>query len=430
IIVANKIARIRLESHDSYNHFAILYRTNAQSRIFEESLRKNNIPYRIYGGLSFYQRKEIKDVISYFRLIVNPSDEVAFQRVINYPTRGIGNVTVNKIMEAAHNYDVGLWEIISNLDKYPLDINKGAVKRISDFQSMIFDFIEKNKELSAFDVAELVIKKTGISQESFSDLSPEGMSRTQNIQELLNAMSEFVDMRIEQGEESTQLIDFLSEAALLTDQDTDKDSGEEKVTLMTVHASKGLEFKHVFVVGMEEDLFPSSMTKYELRGLEEERRLFYVAITRAKQTCTITFAKSRFRNGQTNPARQSRFLDDIDTRFLKTETTSFKERTKEGSIGGFWETMRRGQTPSKSAFKQRERTISPVGTPVRETSRVNTLSKEANELQEGNTIEHERFGIGKVISIENSGNDRRAFVEFEKAGKKQLLLKFAKFTII
>lgn len=429
IIVASKIARIRLENHDLYNKFAILYRTNAQSRIFEESLRKANIPYRIYGGLSFYQRKEIKDVISYFRLIVNPSDEVAFQRVINYPTRGIGSVTVNKITEAAQNHNVGLWEIISNLDKYALDINKGTASRISDFQSMIFEFIEKEKELSAFELAQLVINKTGIHQETFGDLSPEGMSRTQNIQELLNALHEFVEMRIEQGEENAQLIDFLSEASLLTDQDTDKDSDDEKVTLMTVHASKGLEFDHVFVVGMEEDLFPSSMTSYELRGLEEERRLFYVAITRAKQTCTITFAKSRFKHGKTSPTRQSRFLKDIDSRFLKTETTSL-EKGAEGSTGGFWDSMRRGATPSKPSPTLRERRVMPNATPVGETSHINTLSKEANMLQEGDTIEHERFGIGKVTSIENQGNDRRAFVEFEKAGNKQLLLKFAKFRII
>ncbi len=433
VIVANKIARMRMELHATYKDFAILYRTNAQSRAFEESLRKANIPYRIYGGLSFYQRKEVKDVVSYFRLIVNPSDEVAFQRVINYPTRGIGNVTVNKITDAAQLHNVGLWEIISNVDKYKLDINAGTAKKIGGFQSLIAGLIEQNKELSAFDLGQEVIKNTGISQETFSDLSPEGMSRTQNIQELLNAMNEFVDMRIEQGEEDTQLVDFLSEAALLTDQDNDKESGDDKITLMTVHASKGLEFEHVFIVGMEEDLFPSQMAKIEMRGLEEERRLFYVALTRAKQTCVITFAKSRFKHGQTAPARQSQFLNDIDAEFIKSDTTSLNVQ-REGATDGFWETMRRGAKPTsststKTPFKKEESTTYTNRTPVNQSSNVNTLSKEANDLQEGQTIEHERFGTGIVISIENSGNDRRAFVEFETVGSKQLLLKFAKFTI-
>lgn len=440
IIVANKIASMRLEQQASYSDFAILYRTNAQSRIFEGSLRKINIPYRIYGGLSFYQRKEIKDIISYFRMIVNPSDEVAFNRVINYPKRGIGNVTVRKITDAAHQYNVGLWEIISNLDKYDLQINAGTTKRLENFREMIAGFIEQSHELSAFEIGEMVIKTTGIAQETFTDMSPEGMSRTQNVQELMNAMSEFVDMRKEQGdEEETFLIDFLSEAALLTDQDTDSEEGDDKVTLMTVHASKGLEFEHVFVVGMEDDLFPSVMTKSEMRGLEEERRLFYVAITRAKQTCIITYAKSRFKHGQTAPARQSPFLNDIDPQYLKTQTAAFggnMGRERDESIGGFWESMRQRQRtqPTQPAFQRRRETVAPVRPhgkkPVSQASGSRALSEEAKALQEGDIIEHERFGRGEVVSIENQGSDRRAFVEFETAGKKQLLLKFAKFTIL
>ena len=438
IIVANKIASMRLEKQAMYSDFAILYRTNAQSRIFEGSLRKANIPYRIYGGLSFYQRKEIKDIISYFRMIVNPSDEVAFHRIINYPTRGIGNVTVRKITDAAKTHNVGLWEIISNLDKYDLKINAGTTKRIETFRDMIAAFIEQSQELSAFEIGEMVIKKTGIAQETFTDMSPEGMSRTQNVQELMNAMSEFVDMRKEQGEEEVFLVDFLSEAALLTDQDTDTEEGNDKVTLMTVHASKGLEFEHIFVVGMEDDLFPSSMTKSEVRGLEEERRLFYVAITRAKQTCIITYAKSRFKHGQTGPARQSPFLNDIDPQYLKTQTAAFgggMSNERDESAGGFWESMRQRQRtqPAQPTFKRRE-TVAPVrphGTkPVSQASPSRALSKEAKELEEGDIIEHERFGRGEVVSIENQGGDRRAFVEFETAGKKQLLLKFAKFTIL
>ena len=303
---------------------------------------------------------------------------------------------------------------------------------------MIAQFIEQNQEVSAFELGEQVIKQTGIAQETFSDMSPEGMSRTQNIQELMNAMSEFVDMRKELGEEEqTHLVDFLSEAALLTDQDTDSEEGDDKVTLMTVHASKGLEFEHVFVVGMEQDLFPSIMSKGEVRGLEEERRLFYVAITRAKQTCIITFAKSRFKHGQTEPARQSQFLNDIDEQFLKTETASFGGTPKDESPGGFWESMRQRTQPSQSAakptFKKRE-TVAPIRphgtTPVSQASGGNSLSSEAKALEVGDMIQHERFGRGEVISIENSGNDRRAFVEFETAGSKQLLLKFAKFTIL
>ena len=443
IIVANKIASMRMERQASYSDFAILYRTNAQSRIFESSLRKINIPYRIYGGLSFYQRKEIKDIVSYFRMIINPSDEVAFHRVINYPKRGIGNVTVRKITDAANEHNVGLWEIISNLDKYKLDINAGTAGRINKFQRMIAQFIEQSKELTAFEIGEMVIKQTGIAQETFTDKTPEGMSRTQNIQELINAMSEFVDIREEQGEEEIFLVDFLSEAALLTDQDTDEDEDADKVTLMTVHASKGLEFEHVFVVGMEDNLFPSQMTKNEIRGLEEERRLFYVAITRAKQTCIITHAKSRFKHGRTEPAKQSPFLNDIDPKYLKSQTAAFgggaAGKTNTESPGGFWDSMRQRERQRTAAtqpsFRQtRRETVAPVrphGTkPVNQASSKRALSEEAKMLQEGDIIEHERFGRGEVISIENQGNDRRAFVEFDSAGRKQLLLKFAKFTIV
>ena len=291
LIVSNKIARMRMEAHASYGDFAILYRTNAQSRIFEEALRKNNIPYRIYGGLSFYQRKEIKDVISYFRLIVNPYDEEAFRRIINYPTRGIGDVTVGKISSAAVLHQTSLWQVLGAPVAYNLDVNTGTSRKLADFQSLISDFIDKNSQMNAFELAQEVIKNSGIAKEAYEDMTPEGMSRTQNIQELLNAMHEFVSTRQEQGEENNQLVDFLSEVSLLTDQDTDKEGENEKVTLMTVHSAKGLEFDHVFVVGMEEDLFPSAMAKSEMRGLEEERRLFYVAITRAKKTCSSTRPK-------------------------------------------------------------------------------------------------------------------------------------------
>lgn len=430
LLVSNKIARMRLEQHTSYGDFAILYRTNAQSRIFEEALRKKNIPYRIYGGLSFYQRKEIKDIISYFRMIVNPSDEEAFRRIINYPARGIGDVTVQKITSAAQRHQLSLWEIVSNPLKYNLDVNSGTGKKISGFTEMISGFLEKNKTENAFDVAQAVIKESGIAKESYEDMTPEGMSRAQNVQELLNGINEFVNSRIEQGIEEVSLVDFLSEVSLLTDQDTDKESSEEKVTMMTIHASKGLEFKHVFVVGMEEDLFPSGMAKNEPRGLEEERRLFYVAITRAEETCTLTFAKSRFKNGSINVSRESRFLSEIDPGLLSMERNTLSA-TKPDAANGFWETMR-------SAYNEsvQKRPATRFSAPKRMTSVENTssspakLSAEATELQVGNIIEHERFGRGEVVEIEQSGNDKRAFVEFELAGRKQLLLKFAKFKIV
>lgn len=410
LIVANKIARMRYEGHAGFSDFAILYRTNAQSRIFEESLRKKNIPYIIYGGLSFYQRKEIKDIISYFRLIVNPGDEEAFRRIVNYPARGIGDVTVGKISESARLHNVSLWQVLSSPLQYNLDVNSGTAKRLALFHELIDGFIAANEIQDACELAQTVLKSTGIVKEAYEDLTPEGMSRAQNIQELLNAINVFVSERREQGDENIRLADFLSEVSLLTDQDMGDDADNERVTLMTVHSAKGLEFNHVFVVGMEEGLFPSDMAKFEPRGLEEERRLFYVAITRAKKTCTITFAKSRFRNGTTNITRESQFLKDIDSRFLLMEQNTLPLSGK-GTPDGFWESLRR----------------TPVNRPVNTSL---PLSEEAEQLKEGNVIEHERFGRGVVTAIEQSGGDKRAFVEFDSAGQKQLLLKFAKFKIV
>lgn len=423
LIVANKIARMRYEGHTGFSDVAILYRTNAQSRIFEESLRKKNIPYVIYGGLSFYQRKEIKDIISYFRLIVNPGDEEAFRRIVNYPTRGIGDVTVGKISESARLHNVSLWQILSSPLQYNLDVNTGTARKLALFHELINGFIAGNETQNAYELAQTVLKNTGIVKEAYEDLTPEGMSRAQNIQELLNAINEFVSERQEQGEEDVRLVDFLSEVSLLTDQDTGDDEGNEKVTLMTVHSAKGLEFNHVFVVGMEEDLFPSSMAKFEPRGLEEERRLFYVAITRAKKTCTVTFARSRFRNGSTNATRESQFLKDIDPRFLLMEQKALTPARDEFA-DGFWESLR--QKRESSVFVRPSSRI-----PVNRTENSSLqLSEEAGQLREGNVIEHERFGRGVVTSIEESGGDKRAFVDFDSAGQKQLLLKFAKFKIV
>ncbi|MEA4916227.1 ATP-dependent helicase [Proteiniphilum sp.] len=431
VIVSNKIIRIRLENHTGYSNFAILYRTNAQSRAFEEALRKNNIPYKIYGGLSFYQRKEIKDIISYFRLIVNPNDEEAFRRIINYPTRGIGDVTVAKITSTAQLHNVSLWQVVTTPLEYHLDVNAGTAKKLENFHTLIQGFIDQNETMNAFELAKEVIKSSGIAKEAYDDMTPEGMSRAQNMQELLNAMNEFVETQQEQGEKNIRLADFLSEVSLLTDQDTDKETDNERVTLMTVHSAKGLEFDHIFVVGMEEDLFPSAMAKSENRGLEEERRLFYVAITRAKKSCTITYAKSRFRNGQTNPAAPSRFLKDIDSCYIQGgENESF---TPSAWADDFWGSMREQRVQREQAEQSNYRRI-PITPkkiiPIERTVSSAPLSKEAQELAVGNVIEHERFGRGVVTSIEMSGNDRRAFVEFETTGKKQLLLKFAKFIIV
>lgn len=425
LIVANKIARMRLEKHTPYSNFAILYRTNAQSRIFEEALRKNNIPYRIYGGLSFYQRKEIKDVISYFRLIVNPNDEEAFRRIINYPSRGIGDVTVGKITFVAQQQQASLWQVVAAPGEHPLDVNAGTARKLEGFHSLISGFLEQNESLNAFELAQEVIRESGIAAEAYEDMTPEGMSRTQNIQELLNAMSAFVSTRLEQGEEHNRLVDFLSEVSLLTDQDTDREADNEKVTLMTVHSAKGLEFNHVFVVGMEEDLFPSAMTRSEMRGLEEERRLFYVALTRAKESCTITYAKSRFRNGKTNPARESRFLKDIDPAYLNMDRQTATGIAHAAEADNFWGSMRKQRLEKQRSISPPRKTI-----PLQQTSSSIPLSKEAGELQKGDIIEHERFGRGVVTAIEMGGSDRRAFVDFESAGRKQLLLKFARFTIV
>lgn len=433
LVVANKIARKRLEEHTPYSDFAILYRTNAQSRVFEEAFRKKNIPYRIYGGLSFYHRKEIKDAIGYFRLIVNPGDEEAFRRVVNYPKRGIGDTTVGKISSAAQQHEVSLWQVLSDPLEYNLDVNAGTANRLAGFQELMDDFIAKNNSMNAFELAREVMKNSGISSEAYSDMTPEGMSRAQNIEELLNAISEFVSTRQEEGNEEIALVDFLSEVSLLSDQDTDNEAESEKVTLMTVHAAKGLEFNHVFVVGMEEDLFPSSMVRSDARGLEEERRLFYVAITRAKKSCTITYAKSRFKNGLTNPATKSRFLKDIDPKYLLMDDKGRGAAKRNDESDSFWGSMREQRLQrdrSKPAYESGYQTASKKMTPVGKSTPALPLSKEAQKLEEGDIIEHERFGRGVVASIEMSGNDRRAFVEFDSAGKKQLLLKFAKFTII
>ena len=310
-IVVNKIAELRREKRYAYSDFAILYRTNAQSRIFEEAMRKRSMPYRIYGGLSFYQRKEIKDVIAYFRLIVNPNDEEAFKRVINYPARGIGDTTLNKLVVAATDHNVSLWTVLNDPIGYALPVNNGTAKKLSDFRELISGFIERNVKLSAEEIAAAVVKESGIVSTLFQDRSVEGISKQENLQELLKGIAEFCEIRREEGTEHVSLADFLSEVSLLTDQDNDKEEQANKVTMMTVHAAKGLEFRNVFVVGLEEDLFPSAMSKDNPRAVEEERRLCYVAMTRAKEKLTLTNARQRMLFGRTTPNAPSRFLNEI-----------------------------------------------------------------------------------------------------------------------
>ena len=316
-IVVNKIAELRREKRYAYSDFAILYRTNAQSRIFEEAMRKRSMPYRIYGGLSFYQRKEIKDVIAYFRLIVNPNDEEAFKRIINYPARGIGDTTVGKIIAAATGHNVSLWTVLCEPLAYGLNFNKGTVGKLQAFRELISAFITDAAEKNAYEIGADIIRQSGIINDVCQDNSPENLSRKENIEELVNGMSDFCAQRQEEGNPNVLLGDFLSEVSLLTDQDSDKDGDDEEITLMTVHSAKGLEFKNVFVVGMEENLFPSGMVGDSPRALEEERRLFYVAITRAEEHCFLSYAKTRFRYGKMEFGSPSRFLKDIDIRFLR-----------------------------------------------------------------------------------------------------------------
>lgn len=411
--VAGAIADLRKQGQENFSDFAILYRTNAQSRIFEESLRKKNIPYKIYGGLSFYQRREVRDVIAYFRLMANPSDEEAFKRIINYPTRGIGATTLSKILHSATDNEVSLWDVLSEPTTYNLPINAGTAKKIENFRQTMLAFMQSSKELNAHEMGSLVIKEIGLVAELYQDKSPEGMSRIQNIEELVNSLYDFVQSRQEEGIEEIFIADFLAEISLLTDQDKDKGDQSEKLTMMTVHAAKGLEFKHVFVVGLEEELFPSAMSRNTEKEIEEERRLFYVALTRAEETCTLSYAKSRFHNGQSKMQAPSRFINDIDHSFLKLPSDmkvsirTYKEPSPVQEI-------------NTTSFTKLSSAVSK-----------SVVSHQSlNGLSVGNTIRHERFGLGKIIGIEGDSENAKASVEFESFGKKQLLLKFAKFEII
>ena len=447
-IVVNKIAEPRREKRYAYSDFAILYRTNAQSRIFEEAMRKRSMPYRIYGGLSFYQRKEIKDVIAYFRLIVNPNDEEAFKRIINYPARGIGDTTVGKIIAAATGHNVSLWTVLCEPLAYGLNFNKGTVGKLQAFRELISAFITDAAEKNAYEIGADIIRQSGIINDVCQDSSPENLSRKENIEELVNGMSDFCAQRQEEGNPNVLLGDFLSEVSLLTDQDSDKDGDDEKITLMTVHSAKGLEFKNVFVVGMEENLFPSSMVGDSPRALEEERRLFYVAITRAEEHCFLSYAKTRFRYGKMEFGSPSRFLKDIDVRFLRLPQDAGMFRRVEEEAAVFRRENARGFAPDKEdtpyggkervSVRPKQQIIAP--TVPRNLKRVapsaNTASTSpsagasANRVQQGQLIEHERFGLGEVLKVEGEGDNAKATIRFKNAGDKQLLLRFARFKVI
>lgn len=447
-IVVNKIAELRREKRYAYSDFAILYRTNAQSRIFEEAMRKRSMPYRIYGGLSFYQRKEIKDVIAYFRLIVNPNDEEAFKRIINYPARGIGDTTVGKIIAAATGHNVSLWTVLCEPLAYGLNFNKGTVGKLQAFRELISAFITDAAEKNAYEIGADIIRQSGIINDVCQDNSPENLSRKENIEELVNGMSDFCAQRQEEGNPNVLLGDFLSEVSLLTDQDSDKDGDDEKITLMTVHSAKGLEFKNVFVVGMEENLFPSGMVGDSPRALEEERRLFYVAITRAEEHCFLSYAKTRFRYGKMEFGSPSRFLKDIDIRFLRLPQDAGMFRRVEEEAAAFRRENARGFAPDRedAPYGGKERvSVRPkqqiiASTVPRNLKRVapsaNTVSTSpsaggsANRVQQGQLIEHERFGLGEVLKVEGEGDNAKATIRFKNAGDKQLLLRFARFKVL
>ena len=451
-IVANKVAELRREYHYGYADFAILYRTNAQSRIFEEALRKRSMPYKIYGGLSFYQRKEIKDVIAYFRLVVNPNDEEAFKRIINYPARGIGDTTVGKIISAATDHGVSLWSTLCEPLTYGLNINKGTHTKLQGFRALIEGFITDQADKNAYEIGVDIIRQSGIMNDVCQDTSPENLSRKENIEELVNGMNDFCALRQEEGNPNISLTDFLSEIALLTDQDSDKADDGEKITLMTVHSAKGLEFKNVFVVGLEENLFPSGMVGDSPRALEEERRLFYVAITRAEEHCYLSFAKTRFRYGKMEFGSPSRFLRDIDIHYLKMPHEAGISRSVDEGAGRFRREIEGGFTRSASpsrttpfgsaSSERKERPKAQIIAPgvPRNLKKVSTVSGGSQAmssgpvsvagLQAGQRIEHERFGLGEVMKVEGTGDNAKATIHFKNAGEKQLFLRFARFKVI
>ena len=462
--VAGEIRRLVRREGVDYEDIALLYRTNAQSRVFEETFRNHSIPYRIWGGLSFYQRKEIKDVISYLRLLGNPDDEEAFKRVINTPARGIGNTTLSKITMAASEQGVSPWQVLCSPERFGVALGKAALVRLDGFKALIVSGMEMAATESAYEVARHMVKASGIWADISVDHSPENMSRQENVQELLNSIKSYEeDVRETEGREQVPLTEFLSQVSLLTDAD-ERDDGTPKVTLMTVHAAKGLEYDTVFVTGLEEDLFPNAQARVFPREMEEERRLFYVAVTRAERRCYLTFAKSRYRYGKLEFANESNFIREIDSKFLQrdAETLSWSRTTQQRSFGDDYfmgeperkrewsatpaqRTMPRPSVGREVAQQSRQPQsyasaggYKPAGTwrkvgvsaKTSSASQPESLPSKGGTLSVGSHIEHERFGKGRVLSLEGSGESAKACVEFENAGTKQLLLKFARFRVL
>ena len=484
LIVAKDIKRIKREDDCGYDDFAILYRTNAQSRSFEEEFRKQGIPYRIYGGLSFYQRKEIKDIIAYFRLVANPDDEEAIKRIINYPARGIGATTVAKVAACAHENQVSIWEVIGEAAHYGLNVNKGTLTKLENFRLLISSFIDRSHTLDVYALGDAIIKEAGISEDIMQGKDADDLARQENLEEFLSGMQTFVAERQEEGrmdetfltdflQDVALLTDFLQDVALLTDADSDGEKDEPRVSLMTVHAAKGLEFATVFVVGLEENIFPSPIAATTMRELEEERRLLYVAITRAEKHCILTNAQNRFRYGKMEFDNPSRFIEEIDPELIEEEGMKSRSsfggygrrssygsdrssygsdrssgRDSYGSDGGYGGRMPWDSKSVSSQFKADPKPsyTSPKPKPTASSASFSSSLKPASaassssspkpalssssSLREGCKIEHQRFGVGEVLKLEGSGENAKATVAFAHAGTKQLLLKFAKYTII
>lgn len=443
-IVANMISQSKLTHHDSYDEYAVLYRTNAQSRILEESLRKRNIPYRIYGGLSFYQRKEIKDVICYFRLSINPDDDEALRRVINYPARGIGETTMRKLQSVAAESGVSMWNVLCSPHEYSLPVNSGTMKKLEGFRAMMQEFVTDNESgANAFSLAQLIYNRTRILAQLAHDNTPESISKKENLTELLSGLKDFTDMKTETGDDASMRA-FLSEVMLATDQDESDTTDEPKVTMMTVHAAKGLEFKHIFIVGVEEELFPSALSMDSLAQIEEERRLLYVAITRAKTTCTISYAGSRFRNGQTVISKPSRFLSDIDTRYIRLVSSgTIGSQESEFPVNPV-KNYGRSTTYSPPAYGSGSyrtsgfNTVKPSGSPAglkkvsaaMSSSSAAGQSHKSSEVAVGTRILHKKFGEGTVVKLDSISGSDTITVDFDTVGTKKLLLRFAVFDII
>ena len=447
-VVASTISSLKAREGCSYNDFAVLYRTNAQSRVLEEALgsgglknkhgeKRRPIPYRIYGGLSFYQRKEIKDALSYFRLTINPNDDEALRRVINYPTRGIGATTMDKVQHCAIDDEVSLWQVITDPAKHRLSVNNGTLRKLQSFVELINSFTEQDRAgVDAYELGRTIIERSGIMADLMKEKSVENISKQENLDELLTAMHNFVDEQTQQGINETKMTDFLAKASLATDQDTDKSVGE-CVTLMTVHAAKGLEFMNVIVVGVEEDLFPAAMSKDSILTIEEERRLLYVAITRAEKNCVITYAKSRFRNGSNVNCQPSRFIKDMDDKFLVNSATS-KTPVQNYTESDYRPFNKKTSSSSYNSFNENKSSLKPLTSAISKPTPMNSVvhSNDSDfslhnldEINEGNEIIHNRFGKGVITKIDNRGNAPKIIVEFEVMGQRTLLLKYAKFKI-